>query len=364
MDEEPAEAGTVTIVATAATMPGAAMRVAGLTVVERAIKQWAHARRQHDGRVAVASDGAVALPRPLPPGVVVQEPATLVAEGALRGRVVPGNRVDPAVRPGGGASALTVTDEPSRRRAEDAVFAELVRGDLGLVARWINKPLSFRLTRHLFCRLPVTPNQITVGASVVGLLGAALIATGHRLAVVAGFALAQIQSVLDGCDGELARVRFQQSVLGEWLDSIADDTLNVAFLVAVGLALGHPERGGVGATVAGPVLGVVAALMLLTYNAVAYRELLRQGHGGGAVLKVRWWFAGGGDATALVASGRRRPVGILYAIGRRDFFVLAWLVLALCDLLVVVLAYGLVVSVTSFVVAMGQLASTVRARRK
>src|SRR2546425_10854016 len=123
------------------------------------------------------------------------------------------------VRPGGRdtSGGIRVTDESSRARAEDAIFGELLRSDLGLVARWLNKPISFRITRYLLCRLPVTPNQVTLAAGVIGLAGCALIATGRYAAVVAGFVLAHLQSVLDGCDGELARVRFQQTASGEWL---------------------------------------------------------------------------------------------------------------------------------------------------
>ena len=49
--------------------------------------------------------------------------------------------------------------------------------------------------------------------------------------MVAGFACQHLQSILDGCDGELARVRLQQSKLGAWLDTFVDDVLNVLITV-------------------------------------------------------------------------------------------------------------------------------------
>ena len=127
---------------------------------------------------------------------------------------VQGNRLDRGTR---------VVDRASRRVAEDAVFEDLMRADLGIVARIINKKISFRLTRYLLVHLPFTPNMITLVAGLVGLFGAFLVSTGTYENVVMGFALAQLQSILDGCDGELARVRFQQTSLGEWLDTIVDD---------------------------------------------------------------------------------------------------------------------------------------------
>jgi phosphatidylglycerophosphate synthase len=276
--------------------------------------------------------------------------------GAAAADVLPANLVDPAGRPRTGGEPVLVTDEPSRRRAEDAIFAELVRGDLGLAARWLNKPLSLRITRYLLCPLPVTPNQVTVGAAVIGLLGCALIATGAYWAVVAGYLLAHLQSVLDGCDGELARVRFQQSALGEWLDTVADDALNLALLGALALALRNPARGG---PPGGSVLAIVAALMLFFYNVVAYRELVRQGEGG-EVLKVRWWFARGGDMKALAGKSGRGPAAFLYNLGRRDVFVFVWFLFALADRLDLILYFALIVAGTSFVVAAGQVLARTR----
>ncbi len=363
----PDSAITVVIRATAEAMPGAALRVAGLPVVERALKQWA---RVPQARVLVVSDGAVPLPARSWPNVSIRHARDAgEADELVRGAEVapaavwPANRVDPAGRPRIGEAAtdadgpsIVVVDEPSRRRAEDAIFAELLRGDLGLAARWINKPLSFRITRHFLCRLPVTPNQITVAAGLIGLAGCALLATGGYAAVVAGFALAQLQSVLDGCDGELARVRFQQSATGEWLDTITDDILNLALLAGLALALRNPARGG---PAAGPALAALAAGALLFYNVVAYRELRRQG-GGGEVLKVRWWFARGGDMKGLAGHTKKGPIAFLYNLGRRDVFVLVWLILAIADQLGVVLIFGLLVAGASFVVAAGQVLAELR----
>jgi len=339
----PAAPLTVFIRATADTLPGAALRVAGLTVLERAMRQQAGLP---GARVTILSDGAVPLPE-LPPGVTVEDAAAAPVADAL-----PANRVDPAGRPGTGAPPVLVVDEATRDRAEAAIFAELLRGDLGLVARWLNKPISFRLTRYVFCRLPFSPNQITIGAGLVGLCGAALIATGRYGAVVAGFALAHLQSVLDGCDGELARVRFQRSAIGEWLDTITDDALNLALIAGVSLAVRNPARAG--NFPHAPALGALAAALLLFFNVVTYRELVRQGEGG-SVLKARWWFARGADMKVMAGHGKSGAAAFLYNLGRRDVFVLVWLLLAIADKLDVILVFALVVALSSFVVAAGQL---------
>jgi phosphatidylglycerophosphate synthase len=347
---QPSGAAPVMVRATAAEAAGAAARVAGLTVLERAVKQLVRAGRP----VVIASDGRCPLP-PLPPGAPVE--VRPVGAGGIdelaRSLSPPPLAVVGAdvVRPGKGDldGGIQVTDAASRRRAEDAIFAELLRGDLGLVARHLNKPLSFRITRYILCRLPVTPNQVTVGAGLIGLVGCALVASGQLGLIAAGLLLAHVQSVLDGCDGELARVRFQQSPVGEWLDTIVDDGLNLALMIALGIGLAD--------LVPTAPIAFVAAGMMLVYNAVAYRELHRQGEGG-EVLKVRWWINRGAELKDVVGGGgRRSPAQLFMQIGRRDFFVLAWLGFALVGppLLVLVPIYAFFVALPSFGVAIGQL---------
>jgi phosphatidylglycerophosphate synthase len=339
----------VLVRATADEAPGANRRVAGLTVVERAIKQLA----RMGYRLVFASDGTVQLP-PLPPGAEVEQVAGPAEADQLRARlgwpaVVAADVVRPTNRDI--QEGLRVTDEASRNRAEDAIFAELLRGDLGLVARYLNKPVSFRITRYLLCQLPVTPNQVTLGAAVIGLCGCALIASGAYLGMVFGLLLAHIQSILDGCDGELARVRFQQSALGEWLDTVVDDALNLAIIAAVGVGSARAHGSPL------PLLvGLLTCAMLLAYNAVAYSELVRQG-AGGEVLKVRWWFTRGRDLKQLYGHGRSSAFSWVAALGRRDFFLLAWVVLAIFGFLTFIQIYALLVVLPSFAVALGQLAT-------
>jgi phosphatidylglycerophosphate synthase len=331
--------------ATAEEAAGGGRMVAGLTVVERAIKQLA--RLGHP--VVVASDGSIPMPDQLPPGVEIRTVSSQAGADALCRELgwPPVIRAD-VVRPSNRIIAdIRVADEDSRANAEDAIFAELLRSDLGVVARHLNKPLSFRITRYLLCRLPVTPNQVTLAAGAVGLLGCALVISGRPGLMFAGLLLAHLQSVLDGCDGELARVRFQQSDLGEWLDTIVDDGLNLALVASLAIGVAR-LRGSLW-----PLLvGLLTCAMLLTYNAVTYSELLRQGQGG-EVLKVRWWFNRGRDMKQMY--GRSSLASVTMALGRRDFFLFAWVVLGALGLYRAIQIYAVIVALPSFVGAVGQL---------
>ena len=116
------------------------------------------------------------------------------------------------------------------------MFAALFRADLGFVARRLNKPISVRFTRHV---LVAHADHAEPDHAVRRRAGRPrLRADRHRpLRCHGRLGLAcssTLQSMLDGCDGELARVRFQQSKLGAWLDTFVDDVLNVLITVAVG----------------------------------------------------------------------------------------------------------------------------------
>jgi len=342
--------------ATLAEVVGSSMRVAGLSVLERAIKQL-HRLQYH---VVLATDGSCRLPTYLPASVQVHKvpkPETLTAlRRELSGAIEVGAD---EVRPAGGSleGAMRVIDEPSRRRAERAVFAELLRGDLGFVARYLNKPVSFFITRHLLCRLPFTPNQVTLGAALVGLLGALMVSTGGPALIVWGFFLAHLQSILDGCDGELARVRFQQSALGEWMDTVVDDGLNIVLFACIGVGV-FRATGSLLALAA----GILAAALHVGYDGIAYRELSLQG-GGGEIIKVRWHLTGSSDMKTRLSTGKRDPLAMVHTIGRRDFFILAFLVYGLLGVPWLALIHALLIAGPLAVVAGAQVVWRARGGR-
>lgn len=115
--------------------------------------------------------------------------------------------------------------EDDTAMARRKVLAGAVGVSDGVVARYVNRPISRRITERLLSR-NVKPWQLTV-ASFLGTLAAGLsFAMGHA---VTGGMLAQTASVLDGVDGELARIRYQDSpfsgVYDAFLDRVGDAVL-------------------------------------------------------------------------------------------------------------------------------------------
>lgn len=106
----------------------------------------------------------------------------------------------------------------------------------GFMARNFDRHLSIAVSSRLLDTF-VTPNHMTLLSTLLGLTGATLFLGSTKLAYVAGAVLIWLHSVLDGCDGELARVRFQESPLGSDLDFWGDNLVHIALFTCLGLGL-------------------------------------------------------------------------------------------------------------------------------
>ena len=83
-------------------------------------------------------------------------------------------------------------------------------------------------------KTPLTPNHITTITGVLALVAAAAMLPAGWAFGVLGALLMQVSSIIDGCDGEVARIRYQQSEFGKWYDSAWDEVVNALFLAAIG----------------------------------------------------------------------------------------------------------------------------------
>lgn len=103
----------------------------------------------------------------------------------------------------------------------------------GFMARNFDRHISLAVSRRLL-ETGVTPNMMTVFSTLLGLAGGALFLGGSRAWAVGGALLVWLHSVLDGCDGELARVRFQESPFGADLDFWGDNLVHLALFTCLG----------------------------------------------------------------------------------------------------------------------------------
>jgi phosphatidylglycerophosphate synthase len=205
----------------------------------------------------------------------------------------------------------------------------------GIASRYLHRRLSLPISRRL---LPynVTPNHMTALATLFGLAAVWVAYRGGYWNLLTGTLLFEVQAVLDGCDGELARMKYLHSRAGEWFDQVADDILNIAFLFAAGHALALSGHGWA------LRLAVVSVGFQIVYVIALYAGLLIKAGGRGSVATLRWWIEGTGPST----SGSR----ILGDLTRRDFISFWYLACAIVNAVPVAYVWHAVVTIVSGVV--------------
>lgn len=132
-----------------------------------------------------------------------------------------------------GGKWMDVDTPGSHKEGQTFLAADLSKGaDDGYVSQYLNRPLSRRLSL-LLARTAVTPNQLSALSFVVVLIGAACLAMSQWTMWILGGLVIQLGSVLDGCDGEIARLKHQRSARGAWLDTIVDRYADLAIGTAI-----------------------------------------------------------------------------------------------------------------------------------
>lgn len=211
-------------------------------------------------------------------------------------------------------------------RANTALLRACRKARDGWTSTYLNRHISLNLTRALL-HLGVHPNHVTVGILALGLSAGVVAARGDAHGFVFGAALLQAHSTLDGCDGELARMTFRQSKLGEWLDTIGDDLSNYVFFAGAGFGMhrltGHPLWLLLGAVTVG--CGGLA-------SALEYRYLARIGSGDLLEYPIaeggRW-----GVTSAQRAPLSGRIASALQPLFKRDTFILITFIAAVAGII-------------------------------
>ena len=155
------------------------------------------------------------------------------------------------------------------------------KGLLTCVARsqdegWISRHFNRHLSRWITARLAstsITPNLITFLAFALAVAAGCLFALGKLGTTILAALLVQASSVVDGCDGELARIKFMVTPWGAWWDTLLDRYADGAIVlgITVGYSHGHGE--------AWPwILGLLSFLAFVMASYAKKEHALRFGH--------------------------------------------------------------------------------------
>ena len=205
-------------------------------------------------------------------------------------------------------------------RAEAWLLRSLIKQNEGFMSRHFERRLSLALTRRLAVT-GMTPNAMTLISLAVGLASAPFFLSSLPLWQLTGALLFLAHSILDGCDGELARLKFLQSDTGAVLDYWGDNVVHVAVFgcIAIGwsLAIGAAWPLGLGAVSIAAMLGSATLMFRSTVDDVV---------GGGSAADRFAQAVSHRDFIYLVilasAFGRAHWCLVLAAVGAPSFFAL------------------------------------------
>jgi len=207
----------------------------------------------------------------------------------------------------------------------------------GFVSRFLNRPISRRITSFLL-KFPLHPNAWTISIFVLPVIASVFLARGDYVRIIIGAAVFQAFSILDGCDGEIARAKNLESKFGERLDYFCDFLASLIYVLALSLGLHHLAEG-------------IVCAGLITAN--------------------EWLLRGGKDEMQMVSSTLHesfyarhhgmighsgllnfgeRFVWWIFQLTKRDMAILVFLVLALLGLAVWILHLWTVVAAASLIV--------------
>ncbi len=116
--------------------------------------------------------------------------------------------------------------------AQKLLFKSIIQENDGVISKHFNRYVS-----HFFARLlyntSAHPNLISIFVFLIGIPAIYLTAQGDYVSVLIGTLLFNLNSIADGIDGELARVKFMFSHFGGWLDRIGDKTVVIGYCIAL-----------------------------------------------------------------------------------------------------------------------------------
>jgi CDP-L-myo-inositol myo-inositolphosphotransferase len=157
-----------------------------------------------------------------------------------------------------GAWWLDIDTPADLRTAQRTLRRTLAKATDGPVSRYVNRPVSTRLSMAI-APLRIHPDVVSAAAFVTGVVAAWLLGIG---AGVAGAAITCLTSVLDGVDGEVARLKDRATARGALLDGVLDRLSDAA--IAAGLAVWAIASGGVSPAAGAMLAAAATAVSMLS----------------------------------------------------------------------------------------------------
>ncbi len=127
---------------------------------------------------------------------------------------------------------IDIDDKKTLRKAKRLLYGSLAKSGDGIIAKYINRKFSISVFTPFFLTFfkKITPNQASIISFIVALISSLSFILGHA---IIGALLLQLASILDGSDGEIARLKHSESELGNFFDAILDRVSDTLILLSI-----------------------------------------------------------------------------------------------------------------------------------
>jgi phosphatidylglycerophosphate synthase len=139
------------------------------------------------------------------------------------------------------AGRFPLSEAADARPAETWLLRSLIKQREGFMSRHFERKISLAITRRLAVTR-VTPDLMTLVSVGIGLLGASFFLSSSPVYQLVGALLFLTHSILDGCDGELARLKFMESPHGALLDFWGDNVVHVGVFACMAVGLSFAQE--------------------------------------------------------------------------------------------------------------------------
>ncbi|NQY51889.1 MAG: NTP transferase domain-containing protein [Piscirickettsiaceae bacterium] len=166
---------------------------------------------------------------------------------------------------------VDVDDKITHGKAEEALLAiSRSKNNDGPIAHYLNRPISVRISQRLV-NYNITPNQISFFSFICSAIAAGLFSLGNYWMLAIGGTLAQFASIIDGCDGEIARLKYLSSDFGGWFDAVLDRYADAFLLFGLTWYVYSQESSNLSLVIG--FLAVIGSFML-SYTADKYDNMM------------------------------------------------------------------------------------------
>ena len=158
-----------------------------------------------------------------------------------------------------------------------SALSEQTAANDGFLARHFDRRISRFFSKRL-SHSRITPNQITLCGVAIGLMGAFLLSQPGYWSQLIGALLFLFCVIVDGVDGEVARLKLQETRFGHYLDIITDNLVHVAIFTAIALGLYHGTGNSHYLVALGFLIGGFGLCAVAVYHCILKRkpDTLRQ----------------------------------------------------------------------------------------